>query len=72
MLIEGVDPEPMCVMSQPLRNVEELMLWEAPVDPEARLLQASVPLPPGHDSGLRAQRPRLLVCHDMMGAHLAQ
>jgi endo-beta-N-acetylglucosaminidase D len=53
---------------QPLTTIEELLSWTPSVE-EARYC-CSIPLPKRRDGGLRADRPRMLCCHDMRGGYL--
>ena len=53
----------------PLTTVEQLLAWR-PTEAENRLCQAINPLPSRRDGGMRADRPRLLCCHDMRGGYL--
>ena len=54
---------------RPLETVEELLSWQ-PTEGQSRLCQSSHPLPARRDGGLRANRPRLLCCHDHRGNYL--
>jgi endo-beta-N-acetylglucosaminidase D len=53
---------------RPLATIEHLLSWTPSVE-EARYC-CSIPLPKRRDGGLRADRPRMLCCHDMRGGYL--
>jgi mannosyl-glycoprotein endo-beta-N-acetylglucosaminidase len=53
---------------RPLTTVEQILSW-APSIEEARYC-CSISLQKRRDGGLRADRPRMLCCHDMRGGYL--